>query len=231
MEADMIRQQKNHNPDANGSGGGGWNRLEGPKVAFRTYRGAIDEGGNQSVWYELAHSTNQLHHPLLPRLELRKHSSTGFAWGYGGSGPAQLALALLADALVDPGEALLKYQQFKRDHVAKWRDEWFITAEEIQQFAARARSSHQSQRFASGQIVATPAALAEVPNGDILLALRRHLCGDWGELDRHDWNANELALVDGSRLLSAFDATNGERFWIITEADRSVTTVLLPGDY
>ncbi|MBS7703290.1 DUF6166 domain-containing protein [Chelatococcus asaccharovorans] len=51
--------------------------------------------------------------PLPPRLDLRDHSPTGFAWGYGGSGPAQLALALLCDVLGDEARALRLYQRFK----------------------------------------------------------------------------------------------------------------------
>ena len=53
----------------------------------------------------------------------------------------------------------------------------------------------------------------------------------WGDLDPEDRQANDLSLKDGSRLLSAYHSKDGTKFWIITEADRSVTTVLLPGDY
>lgn len=55
-----------------------------------------------------------------PSLAVRSHSPTGFAWGYGGSGPAQLALALLLDRTGDPGRAARHYQAFKRDMVARW---------------------------------------------------------------------------------------------------------------
>lgn len=82
-----------------------------------------------------------------------------------------------------------------------------------------------------GQIVATPAALGAVTRFDIVAALRRHAAGDWGEVDADDQAANDEALRDGTRLLSAYSAVNGTRFWVITEADRSVTTVLLPDDY
>lgn len=61
--------------------------------------------------------------------------------------------------------------------------------------------------------------------------LRRHLAGDWGDLDAEDRAANECALRDEARLLSAYELTTGERLWIITEADRSTTTLLLPSDY
>lgn len=86
-------------------------------------------------------------------------------------------------------------------------------------------------RVLLGEIVATPNALAHVPSPEIIQALARHQAGDWGELDRHDREANNAALQDGSRLLSAYRSKAGEKFWIITEADRSVTTVLLPEDY
>jgi hypothetical protein len=60
--------------------------------------------------------------------------------------------------------------------------------------------------------------------------LRRHVRGDWGDLDLADKAANETALKHGGRILSAYD-TQGGRLWIITEADRSVTTILLPEEY
>ncbi|MHB8860959.1 MAG: SH3 domain-containing protein [Pirellulaceae bacterium] len=81
-----------------------------------------------------------------------------------------------------------------------------------------------------GQIVITRSALDTLPSQDVHAALRRHAAGDWGDLDEHDWQANELALADGSRLFSAYYAQD-KKFWIITEADRSATTVLLPEDY
>lgn len=86
-------------------------------------------------------------------------------------------------------------------------------------------------KFQLGQIVATPNALAQVTQEDTIIALHRHVTGDWGEVDEHDRQENELSLREGYRLLSAYHATNGTKFWIITEADRSVTTILLPEDY
>jgi hypothetical protein len=69
---------------------------------------------------------------LDPRFDLRTHSPTGFEWGYGGSGPAQLALALLADWLFDDGQALDLYQAFKSKTVAGFRREgWRLTGKEI----------------------------------------------------------------------------------------------------
>ena len=86
-------------------------------------------------------------------------------------------------------------------------------------------------KFPLGQIVITPAALEAIPATEVSAAVKRHACGDWGELDEHDWGENELSLREGFRLLSAYRSTAGTKFWIITEADRSATTILLPEDY
>jgi hypothetical protein len=213
----------------------GLGHLRGPSLSTRIYKGAVRSEGQSEVWFEDAPPGNSSmvpdRHPLSLQLEVRNHSPTGFAWGYGGSGPAQLALALLVDALGDAELALVHYQEFKREHVSNWGSEWSITAETIQQFVARRSGTPQRVQFSPGAIVATPAALGVVSPDEIRAALQRHLRGDWGEVDRHDWNANNLALLEGTRLLSAYDTSGGERFWIITEADRSVTTVLLPEDY
>jgi hypothetical protein len=91
-----------------------------------------------------------------------------------------------------------------------------------------------SGRFPLGQLVATPGALAALEEAGVSPAelLGRHLSGDWGTLDEDDWAANDRALLEGTRLLSAYilPQTN-ERIWIITEWDRSATTLLLPGEY
>jgi hypothetical protein len=86
-------------------------------------------------------------------------------------------------------------------------------------------------KFMFGRTVATPNALNQIPNDEILSALDRHVRGDWGTLDPEDRRANDRALAEGNRLLSAYDSKQGIRFWIITEWDRSVTTILLPEDY
>ncbi len=86
-------------------------------------------------------------------------------------------------------------------------------------------------RFALGQVVATPAALEAVTRNDVLIALQRHAGGDWGEVCSEDRGANDEALRCGTRLLSVYTSASGVRFWVITEADRSATTVLLPSDY
>lgn len=66
---------------------------------------------------------------------------------------------------------------------------------------------------------------------DAVAMLRRHLRGDWGEVDKSDQRQNEWALKNGARLLSAYKTRLGTDIWIITEADRSVTTILLPEEY
>lgn len=86
-------------------------------------------------------------------------------------------------------------------------------------------------KFPLGQIVAMPNALNRIPKTDIETGLARHAVGDWGDLCAEDCRENERGLREGLRLLSAYNAGNGVRFWIITEWDRSVTTVLLPEDY
>ena len=86
-------------------------------------------------------------------------------------------------------------------------------------------------KFPLGEIVATPNALNRIPNDEILNALSRHANGDWGTLDPEDWQSNERALKGEGRLFSAYLSIHNVKFWIITEADRSVTTVLLPEDY
>ena len=82
-----------------------------------------------------------------------------------------------------------------------------------------------------GRTVATPAALGAVSQPDIVAALRRHAVGDWGEIVAHDRAANDDALKSNERILSVYRSGTGTTFWVLTEADRSVTTVLLPDDY
>ncbi len=85
-------------------------------------------------------------------------------------------------------------------------------------------------RFRLGKTYATPGALAL--GVDLADYLRRHHCGDWGEeLCGEDKKANEDALTDGTRLLSCYRTAGGDRIYIITEADRSMTTALLPAEY
>jgi hypothetical protein len=93
-------------------------------------------------------------------------------------------------------------------------------------------------KFSPGQVAATPGALQalEVSGQTPEFFLARHVVGDWGEIDNEDKRANEQALADGSRLLSAYTTLKGVKLWIITEAvgddgKRAVTTCLLPSEY
>ncbi len=88
-------------------------------------------------------------------------------------------------------------------------------------------------RFELGVCVSTPGALEALAEAGIfpLSLLRRHMSGDWGDLDAHDRRANEAALRYGTRLLSSYALPGGGKVWIITEADRSSTTLLLPEEY
>jgi hypothetical protein len=88
-------------------------------------------------------------------------------------------------------------------------------------------------RFPLGQIVATPGALTALTEaGDSPASfLRRHVVGDWGEINQEDRQENERSVASGCRLLSAYTTSQGIRIWVITEADRSSTTILLPEEY
>lgn len=88
-------------------------------------------------------------------------------------------------------------------------------------------------RFPLGRVVAAPGALAALERSGELAAkfLARHAAGDWGDVDAGDRKANDDALSNGARLLSVHVTGCGDRLWIITEADRSATTLLLPDEY
>ncbi len=89
----------------------------------------------------------------------------------------------------------------------------------------------RAARFSLGRTVITRGALAELSHRDVQQGIARHVKGDWGDLCEDDQRANDDALKCGARLLSAYHTTTGLKFWIITEADRSATTVLLPEEY
>jgi hypothetical protein len=97
---------------------------------------------------------------------------------------------------------------------------------------ANAQNSRRS-RLKLGQIVATPGALAALEEAyeSPQEFLERHQSGDWGEVGAEDWKENELSVQKGFRVLSAYTLSTGKRIWIITEADRSATTLLLPDEY
>jgi hypothetical protein len=86
--------------------------------------------------------------------------------------------------------------------------------------------------FSLGRLLATPMAREELAelNYSPLDLIRRHMSGDWGDLDTDDLDANEDALHTDARIFSAY-IIQGTKFWVITEADRSSTTILLPSEY
>ena len=88
-------------------------------------------------------------------------------------------------------------------------------------------------KFELGQLAATPGALAalEESGEEPGTFIARHAAGDWGDLSEEDRNENEFSLLHGFRLLSSYRLRGGVKLWIITEADRSSTTILLPDEY
>ena len=87
--------------------------------------------------------------------------------------------------------------------------------------------------FPLGQVVATPGALEalEEAGQDAAEFLSRHVSGDWGEVPAEDARENDLSVKQGFRILSAYSLTTDVKIWVITEADRSATTLLLPSEY
>jgi len=86
-------------------------------------------------------------------------------------------------------------------------------------------------KFEVGQLGITPGAQELIPTDDVQIALSRHASGDWGSICEEDNAQNEWALENEARLMSVYESESGESFWIITEADRSSTTILLPSEY
>lgn len=87
--------------------------------------------------------------------------------------------------------------------------------------------------FSLGQIVATPGALRALQKAEQEPHefLDRHVNGDWGEVAEEDKKENEFSVQHGFRVLSAYTTSAGDRIWLLTEADRSTTTFLLPEEY
>ena len=95
------------------------------------------------------------------------------------------------------------------------------------------KEGEQPSLFQPGQMLATPGAIEAFKSANQTPEefLARHLKGDWGELEDEDKQENELSLKHGFRLLSAYRLTTGAKIWVITESDRSATTILLPEEY
>jgi hypothetical protein len=89
------------------------------------------------------------------------------------------------------------------------------------------------RRFALGQTFITPGAeeALQIAGQDSIEFLRRHMSCDWGDVSEEDAQENDFSLIEGFRLLSSYQTGKGQQLWIITEADRSSTTILLPSEY
>lgn len=86
-------------------------------------------------------------------------------------------------------------------------------------------------KFELGRTLITPGALDALHPDDVQESLRRHASGDWGECKKDDRAENDFAIDKHLRIMSVYEDRLGVRFWVITEADRSATTVLLPSEY
>jgi len=88
-------------------------------------------------------------------------------------------------------------------------------------------------RFQPGYLTATPGALEVLEDAkqSPMEFVQRHLACDWGEVCDEDKAENELSIKEGFRILSAYRTNKGVRIWVITESDRSATTILLPSEY
>ena len=88
-------------------------------------------------------------------------------------------------------------------------------------------------KFSLGRLVSTPGAIEAIAkSGESPLDfLKRHVAGDWGDVDADDRAENELSVKQGLRIFSAYTLKSGVKIWVITEADRSATTILLPEEY
>ncbi len=90
-----------------------------------------------------------------------------------------------------------------------------------------------AQRFSLGRLLSTPGALAALEGAgqNPLEFVHRHVSGDWGSVCPEDAAENELSVAQGYRILSVYVLTTGTKIWVLTEADRSATTILLPDEY
>lgn len=103
----------------------------------------------------------------------------------------------------------------------------------MRQNSSNTRQHSTIARFALGQTYITPGAeeALMIAGQTGIEFLRRHISNDWGEVSDEDARENELSLRQGFRLLSAYRTAKGQKLWIITEADRSATTILTPDEY
>jgi hypothetical protein len=86
--------------------------------------------------------------------------------------------------------------------------------------------------FDPGRLVCTSGALSHVESQlEFVPLLKRHLKGDWGNVSENDKANNDNSVKSGDQILSSYNLSDGEKIWIITEGDRSATTILLPEEY
>lgn len=88
-----------------------------------------------------------------------------------------------------------------------------------------------TQKFELGQVLITPGAHDDLELKDVASCLVRHASGDFGDVCTEDWELNEESVESGERILSSYHDRNSVKFWIITEWDRSATTIMLPSEY
>jgi len=119
----------------------------------------------------------------------------------------------------------------EEDDQAKEDDEEASTGEDDETLKRERTGTASGPLFELGQTVCTPGALTALTREDIDAALRRHVAGDWGDMPEGERLENETAVKEGHQIHSLYRGKGGCRFYVITEADRSVTTVLLPVEY
>ena len=85
--------------------------------------------------------------------------------------------------------------------------------------------------FPLGAVRVTYGVEHALDSSDVVTGITRHARGDWGEVDEHDWSQNDDFVENGGQLLSQYTAKNGTLYWVVTESNRSATTVLLPEEY
>lgn len=142
----------------------------------------------------------------------------------------------VAKAFIDEDEPNNKWDRDDDDEEDKEEDDEEDKDEEeeekeIEQLKQERRERPKGPLFELGQVVITPGIITGLTTEEVEKAIRQHHQGDWGEVNSFDWRENEKALVKGCRLLSTYLSDTGIKFWVITEADRSSTCVLLPNEY
>lgn len=145
--------------------------------------------------------------------------------------------------LSEDGLTLLRYFRGRQAELAQFVETWAQNLMEQGWLKEGTRIDDPLQQmlftrgvtplFPLGQVVATPGALEALEQAGQTPQefLIRHVAGDWGNMDEQDRQENERALVQGTRLFSAYETARNVRIWVITEWDRSATTLLLPSEY